>query len=303
MRDETITPDGHGAVPVAYRDFGGTGTPIVLLHGLGGTVADWNLFAARLRDRARRRVVAVDLRGHGRTGDGPWTWEAVLDDIEAVVAHLGLRDPAVAGMSLGGWLAAMWGLRHPECPAVVNFDGHRSALTNPEYYVGMAPERRDAELARLRELFLTRQDGPYDDAAVAALRDGHVAAAVGFGGDTAQAGESFDRQLTVRDGATYVRPEWPLLEQVRAAMDDTDMFAGFERLRCPFLLVVGTEPMPAQEAFAELTAAWRRGLGEAIDRLTARRPDLRVRSIKASHAMLVERPDELADLAMTMLPD
>lgn len=197
----------------------------------------------------------------------------------------------------------MWGLRHPECPALVNLDGHRSALTRPEYYLGMERERRDAELARLRELFLTPADGPYDAAAVAALRDGHVAVAAGFGGDAAQARESFDRQLTVRDGATYVRPEWPLLEQVRAAMDDTDVFAAFERLRCPFLLVVGTEPMPAQQAFAELTAAWRRGLDAAIDRLAARRPDLRVRSIKASHATLVECPEELADLTTMTLPD
>lgn len=295
MRDETITTR---PVPVAYRDHEGSGPAVVLLHGLGGTVADWDRFAARL---SGHRVVAVDLRGHGGSGDGPWGWDAVLDDIEAVVGHLGLGAPAVVGMSLGGWVAAMWGLRHPECPAVVNLDGHRSALTRPEHYLGIDAATRDAELARLRELFMTRQDGPFDAATVATLRDQHVASAESFGGDAGQARASFDRQLVTRDGATYVRPEWPLLEQVRTAMDAIDMFAEFARIRCPFLLVVGTEMMPAQEAFAELTRAHQRGIAAAVRELVAARPDLRIEWITASHAMLVERPDDLAKLTLGML--
>jgi pimeloyl-ACP methyl ester carboxylesterase len=295
MRDETITTR---PVPVAYRDFGGDGTPVVLLHGLGGTVAHWNRFASRLPGH---RVVAVDLRGHGGSGDGPWEWDAVLDDIEAVVDHLGLGAPAVVGMSLGGWVAAMWGLRHPECPAVVNLDGHRSALTRPEHYLGIDPATRDAELARLREMFLTPQDGPYDQETVATLRGHAAAGAEAMGGDAEQARESFDRQLVTRGGATYVRPEWALLEEVRAALDATDMFDRFARIRCPFLLVVGTEMMPAQEAFAELTRAHQRGIAEAVRRLTEARPDLRVEWITASHAMLVERPDDLAALTIGML--
>lgn len=298
MHDETITPTTPGSVPVAFRDFGGDGPPVLLLHGLGGTVADWNRFAARLTGH---RVVAVDLRGHGGTGDGPWSWDAVLDDIEAVIAHLGLPAPAVVGHSLGGWVAALWGLRHPECPGVVDLDGTRSALTRPEHYVGMDLARRDADLARLRELFLTPHDGPYDDATVAQLREQRAAGAKAFGGDAGEAVESFDRQLAHRDGATYVRPEWPLLEQVRRAMDEIDMFAEFARLRCPFLLVVGTELMPEAQAFAELIRAQHRGVAEAVDRLLAARPDLRVERIKASHAMLTECPDDLAELTLRVI--
>lgn len=296
MRDATISATG---VPVAYRDFGGDGPPVLLLPGLGGTVADWNRFAAALTGH---RPVAVDLRGHGHSGDGPWSWDAVLDDIEAVVAHLGLSAPAVVGHSLGGWVATLWGLRHPETPAVVNLDGTRSALTKPEHYVGMDPRRRDADLARLRELFLTPQDGPYDDATVAKLREQRVAGAEAVGGDVAEAVESFDRQLVRRDGATYVRPEWPLLEQVRAAMDEIDIFAEFARIRCPYLLILGTELVPeAAGAFEELIRAQHRGIAEAVDALLVKRPDLRVERIAASHAMLAERPVDLAVRTLGML--
>lgn len=298
MHDATITPDAAAGVPVAYRDFGGNGPPVLLLHGLGGTVADCNRFAAALTGH---RAVAVDLRGHGRSGDGPWSWDAVLDDIDAVVAHLGLSTPAVVGHSLGGWVATLWGLRHPETPAVVNLDGTRSALTKPEHYVGMDPERRDADLARLRELFLTPHDGPYDDAAVAAMRERRVAGAETAGGDAAVAIESFDRQLVRRDGATYVRPESPLLEQVRAAMDEIDMFDEFARIRCPYLLIVGTELMPEAKAFEELIRAQHRGVAEAVDRLLTTRPDLRVERIAASHDMLAECPDDLAVRTLRML--
>lgn len=297
MHDATITPDPAG-VPVAYRDFGGDGPPVLLLHGLGGTVADWNRFAAALTGH---RAVAVDLRGHGGSGDGPWSWDAVLDDIEAVVAHLGLSEPAVVGHSLGGWVAALWGLRHPECPAVVNLDGTYSALTDPEHYVGMDPARRDADLARLRELFLTPHDGPYDDATVVKLREQRAAGATAVGGDATEAVESFDRQLVRRDGATYVRPEWPLLEQVRAAMDEMDVFAEFARVRCPYLLIVGTELVPEAKAFEELIRAQHRGVAEAVDRLLAARPDIQVERIEASHAMLAERPDDLAVRTLRML--
>lgn len=298
MRDTTITPGTATGVPVAYRDFGGDGPPVLLLPGLGGTVADWNRFAAALTGH---RAVAVDLRGHGGSGDGPWSWDAVLDDIEAVVAHLGLPAPAVVGHSLGGWVATLWGLRHPECPAVVNLDGTRSALTKPEHYVGLDPERRDADLARLRELFLTPHDGPYDDATVAKLREQRSAGAEAVGGDAAEAVESFDRQLVQRDGATYVRPEWPLLEHVRAAMDEIDMFAEFARIRCPYLLVVGTELMPEAKAFEELIRAQHRGIAEAVEALLVKRPDLQVERVAASHAMLAECPDDLAVRTLRML--
>lgn len=134
---------------LAATDFGGDGPPLLLLHGLGGTRSAWETLAPHLNGRS----VAVDLRGHGESPDGPWEWEAVLDEIEATTIHFGLDSPVVVGHSFGGIIAGLWALRHPSCPAAVSLDGHRSATTHPANYEGLAPEAVTEGLARLNALF------------------------------------------------------------------------------------------------------------------------------------------------------
>lgn len=133
---------------LAAHDHGGDGPPILLLHGLGGDMSAWETLAPQVNGRC----VAVDLRGHGKSPDGPWEWEAVLDDLESTVVRFGLKDPVVVGHSLGGVLAGMWARRHPEC-AAVSLDGHRSAATDPAHYAGLAPDQVEADLAKLNEIF------------------------------------------------------------------------------------------------------------------------------------------------------
>ncbi|MEV6717798.1 alpha/beta hydrolase [Lentzea sp. NPDC051208] len=134
---------------LAATDFGGDGRPFLLLHGLGGDRSAWDVLAPRLDGRA----VAVDLRGHGESGDGPWNWEAVLDDLATTAVHFGLGNPVVVGHSLGGVLAGLWASRHPACPAAVSLDGHRSATTHPENYAGLPADEVTSGLAKLNALF------------------------------------------------------------------------------------------------------------------------------------------------------
>ena len=51
-----------------------------------------------------RRVIGVDLQAHGRTADidRPMTFEAMADDVAALIGHLGLEEADVLGYSLGG---------------------------------------------------------------------------------------------------------------------------------------------------------------------------------------------------------
>src|SRR5262245_36769441 len=51
--------------PVHFIDFGGSGPPMVLVHGLGGSAVNWLAVGPALAQRAR--VVALDLPGFGRT--------------------------------------------------------------------------------------------------------------------------------------------------------------------------------------------------------------------------------------------
>src|SRR5215218_9573771 len=88
-----------------YYDEQGSGVPLVLMHGGIGSA---EMFAAALPMLATgRRVVAVDLQGHGRTPDvdRPFRPELMAGDIAALIEHLGLERADVMGYSLGGEVA------------------------------------------------------------------------------------------------------------------------------------------------------------------------------------------------------
>lgn len=86
-------------------DWGGAGTPAVLLHGGGLTARTWDFVCLGLRGAVR--PIAPDLRGHGDSG---WSDDYRIDtmaaDVVAAADHLGLDRFALVGMSLGGVVAA-----------------------------------------------------------------------------------------------------------------------------------------------------------------------------------------------------
>jgi pimeloyl-ACP methyl ester carboxylesterase len=85
----------------------GTGPPLILLHGIGHHWQAWLPVLDRLA--AERDVIAVDFPGFGVSpplpSGTPYTAESLADAIESFFAVLGLRDPHVAGNSLGGYVA------------------------------------------------------------------------------------------------------------------------------------------------------------------------------------------------------
>ncbi|HEU4327271.1 MAG TPA: alpha/beta hydrolase [Roseiflexaceae bacterium] len=97
-----------------YYEIHGDGAPLVLLHGGFGSTG---MFAELLPALAqKRRVIAVDLQGHGRTGDidRPLSLEQMGDDIAALVRHLGLDQVDLIGYSMGGGAALRAAVQHPE---------------------------------------------------------------------------------------------------------------------------------------------------------------------------------------------
>jgi pimeloyl-ACP methyl ester carboxylesterase len=136
----------HGTVAVV--DYGGDGPDVLLLHGGGRTLADWGLVRPHLRGR---RVVAPDFRWHGFSSDeGDVSLEANADDAEAIIDVLGLDNPAIAGHSLGGMVAAVYATRHPDCPGVANLDGHDPGT--PDRYVGIGAERLEEFQNQIKQL-------------------------------------------------------------------------------------------------------------------------------------------------------
>jgi pimeloyl-ACP methyl ester carboxylesterase len=84
----------------------------VLLHGLGSSSADWTYQLPALG--ARHRVIAPDLRAHGRSprGQGRLTADVMAGDVAALLAGLALPPAHVVGLSLGGCVALVLALDH-----------------------------------------------------------------------------------------------------------------------------------------------------------------------------------------------
>lgn len=80
---------------------------VLLLHGAGQSRGVWDSVADALQ-KAGRRVISLDLRGHGGSEwpeDGRYDFEALVEDLRAVLAQLGTR-PVVVASTLGGWIAS-----------------------------------------------------------------------------------------------------------------------------------------------------------------------------------------------------
>jgi pimeloyl-ACP methyl ester carboxylesterase len=128
MKSHTVDLDG----PVHYVDFGGSGRPIVLVHGLGGSHLNW--LPVGLRLAAHGRVLALDLAGHGRT---PSVGRTARVDANRRLLGRFLETVAGApailmGNSMGGYLSMAEAAAEPDkvaslvlvAPAVPNTKVH-----------------------------------------------------------------------------------------------------------------------------------------------------------------------------------
>jgi pimeloyl-ACP methyl ester carboxylesterase len=93
-----------------YYEVHGTGSPLVLLHGAFGVATVYPILA---KDR---QVIAVELQGHGHTGDidRPLSALQMADDVAALLNELKIDRADVFGHSMGGNVAIALAIRHPE---------------------------------------------------------------------------------------------------------------------------------------------------------------------------------------------
>jgi 2-succinyl-6-hydroxy-2,4-cyclohexadiene-1-carboxylate synthase len=94
----------------------GDGRPLLLLHGFTGSTRSWDGHAPALA--ARRRVISVDLIGHGRS-DAPADWrryamECCVEDLLALLDTLSIADLDLLGYSMGGRVALQLAAAAPD---------------------------------------------------------------------------------------------------------------------------------------------------------------------------------------------
>ncbi len=114
----------------------GDGPPIVLVHGFASSL-DGNWRAPGIIDAltaAGRRVIALDCRGHGKSGKPhdpeAYAGNAMADDVIALMDHLGIARTDLVGYSMGGIISAGLLVRHPERFHSVILSGVGDALVD-----------------------------------------------------------------------------------------------------------------------------------------------------------------------------
>ena len=258
------------AGPIGAIDWGGEGDPLLLLHGGGTNAAQWAPVVPHL---AGYRCVSLDLPGHGRTPDPISPVSALwLRMLDAVITHFDLPRGrlSVVGGSFGGALAVWYAGRRQGLRAAI-------AVDSAPWPVLLTSPRRPQRLTV--EQYLADGWGWVGDRAG---YEANVAEMVADGCPEHCARRKHvlrpDGQYQVRPTAEFCAsepdPDNPLMET------DGAMYA---ELRCPALLVYGTEGMAAHDR-------------EYVDAMPDRFPMVSVTWVDGPHDLDWVRPELVAEL-------
>ena len=127
LRNESTPQSGVAAIGdlhVHYLDWGGSGEPLLALHGLASS-GHWYRRVAPILS-ADYRIVAPDQRGHGATTQAPtgYDWQTLAEDAIRLMDYFGIQRAPVLGHSWGGHVASNLAMRFPDrVSRVVMIDG------------------------------------------------------------------------------------------------------------------------------------------------------------------------------------
>lgn len=259
------------ATGLYLREYGaehGRGTPLVLLHGLFGSSANWHTLARRFADS--RAVLAPDLRNHGRSpGGGRMTYADLGGDVAGMLEARGIGKADLVGHSMGG-KAAMWlALSRPELVrALVVVD--IAPVRYPDRFSGMLEAMRRLDLDGLTD----RREA---DAKLAGELEGPVL-------------RGYLLQNLVREDGVW---RWRIdLEAIGASLDD---LLGFP--------TAGGGPFPGAALFVYGTRSDYVS-GAHLPAIRALFPMARLRAVPgAGHWVYADEPDAFARALEGFLPN
>ena len=260
--------------PVRYL-VAGSGPPLALVHGLGGSAANWAELGPALAER--RRVIALDLPGHGCSAPLPAAPTlAPYADAVAAVLEQGQAGPApLVGHSLGGIVALRTALRRPELVSgvVLASGAGISSATAEAWWAlwALAALRPGRRIARWRTAIGRRP----------LLK--RLAFSYWFTSDPLALSErSVDGFLVGHPWHSDIGSAWRALVR-------EDVRADLEGVRCPALVLWGAEDkqLPVEDAF---------------DYARRLRAPLRVIP-DCGHLLIGERPDACLDAIESFLAE
>ena len=112
---ETFEIQSHGAT-IAGETLG-DGPDVVLMHGLTAT-RRYAVMGSKALPRAGYRLTTFDARGHGESSPAPdssaYDYRDLVEDLRAVLDHLGVERAAIGGASMGAHTAMAFALAWPE---------------------------------------------------------------------------------------------------------------------------------------------------------------------------------------------
>lgn len=100
-------------IRISGYEWAGEGDPVLLVHATGFHARCWNQVVARLPGR---RIIALDLRCHGRSGntEPPFEWQLFADDVIEFIQQLELTNITAVAHSMGGHLITLAAAAMPE---------------------------------------------------------------------------------------------------------------------------------------------------------------------------------------------
>jgi haloacetate dehalogenase len=256
---------------------GGSGPPVVLLHGHPRTHTTWYAVAPLLAERFT--VVCPDLRGYGRSSKpastddhAPYAKRAMAADVVALMSALGHERFAVVGHDRGAYVALRTALDHPRRVT------HLAVLDAVP--IGEALARCDARFAQAwwHWFFFGQLSKPAERVINADPEAWYRAREADLGSEN-----HADFRRAIHDPQTV----HAMLEDYRAGLgvdrahDDADRAAG-RVVGCPTLVLWALRD-DLGEIYGDVEAVWRPWA-----------PDLRVESIDTGHHMAEESPAELS---------
>ncbi len=270
------TSDG----PIFYR-IGGSGPPLVLLHGYPQTSAMWHAVVAELAKSYR--VICPDLRGYGRslkpqtdTDHAPYSKRAMAGDVLALMDHLGHARYLIGAHDRGGRVA------------------HRLAADHPARVIALSV----LDIAPTREMYREADSGfahtywhwywltlphPFPERLIGADPDYYLLTKIGAGaaGMAPFAQQALDEYLTCFNTPAAIHgacEDYRAAATIDIAHDDADP----TRLQMPLLALWGRDG--AIEAHFDCLALWRE-----------RADNVQGRALPGGHYLAEQYPDKVLE--------